>query len=56
MSSFPPSDAVFQFLSIRLRTWAANPAFEPANLVQIRLILDRSESGGVLLDDIGFRD
>jgi hypothetical protein len=57
MSPFPPSEAVFQHFEYPLVDFAAaNPAFEPASLVQVRLIFDRSESGVVLLDDLGFRD
>jgi hypothetical protein len=33
-----------------------NPASEPADLLQIRLVFDRGETGVVLLDDVGFRD
>ncbi|NIV40745.1 MAG: hypothetical protein GWN58_68515 [Anaerolineae bacterium] len=35
---------------------AENPNLETENLVQVRLVFDRSESGAVVLDDIGFRD
>jgi hypothetical protein len=57
MSPFPPSEAVFQHFEYPLVDFAAaNPAFEPASLVRVRLIFDRSESGVVLLDDLGFRD
>jgi hypothetical protein len=57
MSRFPRSEAVFQHFEFPLVSFvAANPAFEPANLLQIRLVFDRSETGVVLLDDVGFRD
>jgi hypothetical protein len=57
MSPFPPSEAVFQHFEYPLAAFVtANPAFEPASLVQVRLVFDRSEWGGVLLDDLGFRD
>lgn len=57
MSPFPRSEAVFQHFEYPLTAFAAaNPGFEPANLVATRLIFDRSESGVVLLDDVGFRD
>jgi hypothetical protein len=57
MSPFPRSEAVFQHFEYPLADFvAANPAFEPASLVSVRLIFDRSESDVVLLDDLGFRD
>jgi hypothetical protein len=57
MSPFPRSEAVLQHFEFPLAAFvAANPAFEPASLLRIRLIFDRSEAGVVLLDDVGFRD
>jgi hypothetical protein len=35
---------------------AANPAFDPEHLAEIRLLFDRTERGVVVLDDLGFRE
>lgn len=34
---------------------AAEPGFDPAALAEIRFVFDRSERGGVILDDVGLR-
>ncbi len=34
---------------------AAEPGFNPAALAEIRFVFNRSESGGVILDDVGLR-
>ncbi len=55
MSALPPSEAVFQTFQFRLDSFATqNPRFNPARLVEIRFVFDRSPAGVVILDEIGF--
>ncbi|MEA3439451.1 MAG: MFS transporter [Chloroflexota bacterium] len=57
MSPLPSSEVVFQHFECPLADFtAANPSFNPTNLVQIRFIFDRTRMGVVVLDDVGFRD
>lgn len=56
MGIIPSSEAVFQTFEFRLADFArANPRFDPARLVEVRFIFDRTPSGMVILDEIGFR-
>jgi hypothetical protein len=56
MSPFPPSEAVLQHFEFPLADFvAANPAFDPARLAQVRFVFDRTEAGIVVLDNVGFR-
>ena len=57
MSPLPVSEVVFQHFEFPLAALiAANPAFDPASLAQVRFVFDRTRVGVVALDDIGFRD
>ena len=57
MSPLPVSEVVFQHFEFPLAAFiAANPAFDPAGLTQVRFVFDRTPVGVVALDDIGFRD
>ena len=50
------SEVVFQTFEFPLEAFAkANPALDPTNLVVVRLILDRTPAGVIVLDDVGFR-
>ncbi len=56
--SIPASNGeiVFQDFEFPLSAFvAANPAFDPAQLATLRFIFDRTPSGVVVLDDVGFR-
>ncbi len=56
MSIIPSSEAVFQTFEFRLADFTkANPRFDPARLVEVRFIFDRTSAGVVILDEIGFR-
>lgn len=56
MSDKDDSEVVLQTLAFPLADFAAaNPAFDPAGLVEITFLFDRSPAGRVVLDDIGFR-
>ena len=51
------SEVVFQHFEFPLAAFvAANPAFAPTGLAQVRFVFDRTQMGGVALDDVGFRD
>jgi hypothetical protein len=51
-----PGEIIFQSYEFRLADFqAANPAFDPGQLVEIGFLFDRSERGVVVLDEIGFR-
>jgi len=58
MSPLPKSEVVFQHFEFPLESFtaAANPAFDPLHLEQVRFIFDRTRAGVIVLDDIGFRD
>lgn len=57
MSPFPSSEAVFQHFEFPLGGFViSNPAFDPADLAQVRFIFDRTVEGVVVLDNVGFRD
>lgn len=57
MSPFPASEAVLQHFEYPLADFAAaNPAFDPAGLAEVRLVFDRTEAGVVVLDNVGFRN
>jgi len=57
MSPFPSSEAVFQHFEFPLGDFViSNPAFDPADLAQVRFIFDRTVEGVVVLDNVGFRD
>ena len=57
MSPLPESEVVFQHFEFPLAAFvAANPAFDPTGLAQVRLVFDRTRVGVVVLDDVGFRD
>lgn len=57
MSPLPRSEVVFQHFEFPLAAFvAANPAFDPTGLAQVRFVFDRTQMGGVALDDVGFRD
>lgn len=56
MSPLPASEPVFQHFEFPLAAFvAANPAFEPAGLVTVRFVFDRTRAGVIILDDVGFR-
>jgi dienelactone hydrolase len=56
MSLLPTSEAVLQHFEFSLADFVdANAAFNPASLVQVRFIFDRTEAGVVVLDSVGFR-
>ncbi|MBN1657095.1 MAG: MFS transporter [Anaerolineae bacterium] len=51
-----PSEAVLDNFEFALADFrAANPAFDPAALAEVRLVFDRTPAGLVVLDDLGFR-
>ena len=57
MSPLPKSEVVFQHFECPLAAFvAANPAFDPTGLAQVRFVFDRTQMGVVALDDVGFRD
>jgi len=57
MSPLPPSEPVPQHFEFPLADFvAANAAFDPAGLVQVRFLFDRTEAGVVVLDNVGFRN
>ncbi len=57
MSPLPVSEVVFQHFEFSLAPFAAaNPAFDPTGLTQVRFVFDRTRVGAVALDDVGFRD
>jgi len=50
------SEVVFQSFEFPLSAFStANPAFDPTNLASVRLVFDRTPSGVVVLDNLGFR-
>jgi predicted dienelactone hydrolase len=50
------SEPIFQSFEFPLAAFVeADPAFDPASLASVRFIFDRTPSGVVVLDDIGFR-
>lgn len=56
MSIIPSSEAIFQTFEFRLADFTrANRRFDPARLVEVRFIFDRTQAGVVILDEIGFR-
>jgi len=56
MSPFPTSETVLQHFEFSLADFvAANAAFDPAGLVQVRFLFDHTEAGVIVLDNIGFR-
>lgn len=55
MSALPLSEPVCQTFEFRLADFAmTNPPFDPAALAEVRFVFDRTQSGVVILDDIGF--
>jgi hypothetical protein len=57
MSLLPTSEVVLQHFEFPLGDFVdVNPAFDPAALIQVRLLFDRTEAGVIVLDDIGFRE
>ncbi len=55
-SGAPRSEVVFQDYGFRLSDFAASsPGFDPRRLRTIALVFDRTESGSVVLDDVGRR-
>ena len=57
MSPFPDSEAILQHFEFPLDDFRAqNADFEPAKLVGVRLIFDRTQAGVVVMDNIGFRN
>ena len=57
MSPFPSSEAVLQHFEFPLVDFAAaNAAFDPAGLAQVRFLFDRTGAGVVVLDNVGFRN
>ncbi|HFD38772.1 MAG TPA: MFS transporter [Anaerolineae bacterium] len=56
MSPLPLSEVVFQHFELPLADFvAANPALDPASLVQVRFVFDRTPAAVIALDDVGFR-
>lgn len=56
MSPFPTSEVVLQHFEFSLKDFvAANPAFRPAELSQVRFVFNRTKKGVVVMDDVGFR-
>ena len=52
-----PSEPVFQSFEFPLAAFVeADPAFDPANLMAVRFIFDRTPAGVIVLDDLGFRN
>ncbi len=57
MSPLPVSEVVFQHFEFPLAAFVAeNPAFDPAGLAQVRFVFDRTRTGVIALDDVGFRN
>ena len=57
MSPLPASEAVLQHFEFPLADFvAANAAFDPAGLAQVRFLFDRTQAGVVVLDNVGFRN
>ncbi len=56
MSALPISEVIFQTFEFRLGDFKVqNPLFDPQNLSVIRFVFDRTPSGIVILDEIGFQ-
>jgi dienelactone hydrolase len=56
MSDLPPGEVVLQTLSLPLIDFTvANPAFNPVDLTTISFRFDRSSTGRIVLDNIGFQ-
>jgi hypothetical protein len=56
MSLLPASEAVLQQYEFSLADFvAANAAFEPAGLAQVRFLFDRTQAGIIVLDNVGLR-
>ncbi len=56
MSPFPTSEAVLQYFEFPLDDFAAtNPALDTTHIAQVRLVFDRTESGVIVLDNVGLR-
>ncbi len=56
-SGAPRSETVFQDFSFPVPDFAAvSPGFDPRRLKTIALVFDRTESGSVVLDDVGWRE
>ncbi len=57
MTSLPASEIVFQNIEFPLADFVKeNTDFNPMHLVSIELIFDKTPSGVVILDDVGFRN
>ncbi len=56
MHAVAVSEAVFQTFEFRLGDFLGdNPAFDPAKLVEVHFVFDRTPAGVVILDEIGVR-
>jgi dienelactone hydrolase len=56
-SGAPRTEAVFQDFSFPVADFAASgPGFDPRRLKSVALVFDRTESGSVVLDDVGWRE
>jgi hypothetical protein len=56
MSQMQESELVLQNFEFPLADFIQeNPVFDPASLAEVRLVFDRTPSGLVALDDVGFR-
>lgn len=52
----PQSQPVYRTFQFRLANFAtACPGFDPVNLAKVRFVFDHTESGVVVLDNLGFR-
>jgi hypothetical protein len=53
----PRSEVVFQDFGVRLSDFvASSPGFDPRQLRRVAFVFDRTESGSVVLDDVGWRE
>lgn len=56
MGVLPRAEAMLQTFAFPLNDFTMhNPRFDPSALIEIRFVFDRSPTGAVILDDVGFR-
>lgn len=56
LSQGATSELVFQTFIFNLTDFLEeNPSFSPSDLIEIRLVFDRTSSGNIVLDNLGFR-
>jgi hypothetical protein len=52
----PPSEVIFQTFAVPMTSFAeANPGLDPSSLLEVSFVFDRSSTGVVALNNVGFR-